>query len=380
MALLFVPPTQVIPFDAERMAEQRKVMDDFRSQAIALWQTTPKEDIKSGAFRGGKTYEWSEGFDGLLQTFFVFPSTTTKRTGEVARIAALFKKENCQILGSVVVWGTEWTKSLPDSLGKQELSQLKEASARRFDEVKSPLRLSLEGRGYWSKTIAWISDSVLGEMFAKEGLVVHSDLAGLACFKAITEKTADVADKKDSQMNTSSGNEQSLQKEGLKPGSSAPEWRRGHRQIKVIIDGKKPREPLRWPSIDGSFSLISLPLNETAKSGQRERIVEAPFSPAQIGAKVSEKLKPSLHKMNDKEIRISKREGRFVTVERGLAFGLRIGMHLVGPDGAKLHVIRYDNKNSFEDAAILLIRIDSKSKPLSEGAILQIDQAVYPVK
>jgi hypothetical protein len=55
-------------------------------------------------------------------------------------------------------------------------------------------------------------------------------------------------------------------------------------------------------------------------------------------------------------------------------------MHLVGPDGAKLHVIRFDNKSGLEDAAILLIRADSKEKPLAEGSNLQLDPTIFPAK
>jgi|GEM_PF-628304 len=373
MPVLFVPPTQVVPYDAERFSEQKKIMDEFRLKAVALWQGQVKEEIKTGVFRGGRTFDWNFPFDALLQTFFIYPSTSTQRVGEVARVAALFRKDNCQLLGSAVVWGSEWTKVLPSDTPSDELSKLKETPSRDFSKSKSPVRLNLDGRAFWGTTMAWITEAYLGDKLAAEGLVVHSDLSGLACFRTRAEKITANPD------NSNSTEPESKAKDDER-GGDIPHLKRGHRQVRVILEGVKAKEPLRWPAAKGLFSYISLPLNNKSKNGIQEAIKESQFSPSVLSNQISDKLKTLLHDLGDKNIRIAKREGRFVTVERGIAYGLRIGMHLVGPDGAKLHVIRFDNKSGLEDAAILLIRADSKVKPLAEGSNLQLDSTIYPAK
>ena len=373
MPVLFVPPTQVVPFDAERFSEQKKVMDDFRLQAVALWQGQAKEEIKTGVFRGGRTFEWNFPFDALLQTFFIYPSTSTQRLGEVARVAALFRKDNCQLLGSAVVWGSEWSKLLPSDIARDEFSKLKETPSRDFSKSRSPLRLNVDGRAFWGTTMAWITEAYLGDRLAAEGLVVHSDLSGLACFRTIAEKITATP-------NSANSTERESKAKDEKRGDDVPPLKRGHRQVRVILEGVKAKEPLRWPSAKGLFSYISLPLNNKPKNGSQEVIKESQFSPSVLSKQISDQLKTLLHDLGDRNIRIAKREGRFVTVERGLAYGLRIGMHLVGPDGAKLHVIRFDNKSGFEDAAILLIRADSKGKPLAEGSNLQLDPTIFPAQ
>ncbi|MBM3381048.1 MAG: hypothetical protein FJY29_01230 [Betaproteobacteria bacterium] len=355
MPVLFVPPTQVIPFDAERLVEQRKAMDEFRAQAVALWQTKPQDEIKTGGFRRSRSYEWSEPFDAILQTFYIYPTGLAQRTGEVAQVAALFKKDSCQLLGSAVVWGTEWVKALPSGEAQNELNRLKQASARKFENAKSPIRLSTAGYGYWDTTLAWISEAYVGEKLAGEGLIVHSDLVGVVCAK---------------------------ESKGALPGATASEplLKRGHRQVRIVLRGTKPKQPERWPMVEGKVSVLALPLNTSISALKPVELKQEPFAPKNLAAGVLTQVQPALHVLNEKEIKVTQRQGRFATVERGLAYGLRIGMHLLGPDGAKLHVIRFDNRNGSADAAILLIRKESKEKPLAEGAILQVDSTQYPTK
>ncbi|MEY4066590.1 MAG: hypothetical protein RIR26_2798 [Pseudomonadota bacterium] len=368
MPILFAPPVQVVPFDAERGVEHRKAMEDFRAQVLSLWQTTSKEEIKQGGFRGARILEWNRDFDAVVKTYFVFSSASQGRRGEVARIASLFRKDNCQLLGSVTVWGSEWTNSLPPETDKTELTLLKNAPARSFTPRKSPVRLSTEGQGYWGSAMAWIGESQLGEKLASEGIVVHSDLSGLGCFREVTKPASEQPASQPDKAETAT--------------SSAPDpaaSKRAHRQLKIVLSGQQGKPPSVWPLTQGHFSILSLPFNELAGKQKQETIALAPFAPTALARTIAPKLLPLLHSLEEKNIVVSQREGRFVTVERGLAFGLRIGMHLVGPDGARLHVIRFATQSGLEDAAILLIRTESKTTPLAAGAQLQLDPAVYPV-
>lgn len=383
MPVLFVPPTQVIPYDAERLVEQRKGMDEFRAQAVALWQTKPQDEIKTGGLRRSRFYEWNEPFDAILQTYFIYPTGIVQRGGEVARMALLFKKDSCQVLGSALVWGSEWAKSLPAGETQNELGKLKEAASRKFTNTKSPLRLSTDGSGYWDTALAWISEAYVGEKLAAEGLTVHSDLSGLAC--AASSKLTLPGAKPAADASPSSSVSPSPTPTATTPaGGSSVEanapLKRGHRQVRIVLRGTQPKQPERWPLVEGKVSVLALPFNSSIAAVKPLDLKREIFIPKNLAAAISTQLQPAVHDLSEKEIKIASRQGRFVTVERGLAYGLRIGMHLVGPDGAQLHVIRFDNKIGAADAAILLIRKESKEKPLAEGALLRVDPTQFPIK
>jgi hypothetical protein len=368
MPLLFAPPVQVVPFDAERGVEHRKAMEDFRAQVLALWQTNPKEEITQGGFRGSRIMEWNGSFDAVVKTYFVFPMPAQGRRGEVARIASLFRKDSCQMLGSVTVWGSEWTNSLPANIEKMDWTRLKDAPARTFSPRKSPVRISSDGQGYWGSAMAWIGESHLSEKLASEGVIVHSDLSGIGCFRESAQPIQGKRSDEQEKTETSSS--------AAVPPANA---KRAHRQLKVVLSGAAGKPPSVWPTVQGYFSILSLPFNEPSLKQKKESISPAPFAPPSLAQTMASQIVPLLHSLDEKNILISKRDGKFVTVERGLAYGLRIGMHLVGPDGARLHVIRFATRSGLEDAAILLIRKDSNATPLAAGAQLQLDPAVYPV-
>jgi hypothetical protein len=362
MPVLFVPPTQVVPYDAERLVRHQKAMDEFRAGVVKMWNANPGEEIKFGAFRRARLYDWQQQFDGLLQTYFIFPGRSKLDSGELARIAVLIRKDTCQLLGSSTAWGSEWSAALPSGLSGMDVAKIKEAATRKFDNLKSPVRLTLETFGFWGPALAWATESSVAEKLSSQGIVVHSDLSGLACFKEIkkSEKQSDTAP--------------------VKANSVEPVLKKGHRQVRIRLEGLRPKEPQKWPQVAGKASFIALPFNSSLKS--KELFVEksAPFHPEKIAEIVSQELNSMLHPLSEKNIKISKREGRFVTVERGVAWGLKIGMHLTGPGGSELHVIRFEPSPSVEDSAILLIRKESADAPLATGATLQIDARTFPVK
>lgn len=362
-----VPPSVSVPFNAEKLVEHRTQMDEFRSELVSLWNGTLSGELKTGAYRRTRLYEWTLPYDGLLQTYFVYPRGAAWAGKELARIAALFRRDNCQLLGSVVIWGADFLQYLPKSESKGALTSLKEAAQRTRFPSKSPVRLSVEGHSYWGTSIAWLSEAVLANQLVSQNLIVHSDLSGLACLRSRslvepeqskTEKVPAPADKNpDSQS-------------GL---------HRGHRQVRVVLEGSKASDQ-PWPIVQGRFSYIPLPLNVQLTESRGGELKATAFVPQSISDSVSNSLKELLHDLDDPAIQIVSREGRFVTVERGLAFGLRIGMHLEGPQGEKLHVIRFDKGSGLADAAILLIRSESKNAPLKKGDLLKVDQTVFPAR
>lgn len=373
MPVLLVPPTQVVPFDAERIVRHRKAMDEFRAGVVNLWNATPGEEVKYGAFRRTRQYSWSESYDALLQTYFVFPSPSKVTDAELARVAVLFRKDTCQMLGSRVIWGANWSSSLPAGVTSADLNSFKSVSGRNFDQRKSPIRLSLETSGYWAPALAWISEAFIGEQMASESLIVHSDLSGLACFRENQKKASNSSDGK---------NQKEEKKEAKETAANQSEavLKKGHRQLKLKMAGVPQKSPIKWPNVSGQMSVFSLPFNSKRKTADVSKEKQVAFNPITLAGLAREQIQEHLQELKDKTIKVSKREGRFVTVERGIAYGLKIGMHLTGPQGATLHVIRFDSSPEFDDAAILLIRKESADKPLAAGAVLEIDQKQYPAR
>lgn len=371
MPVLLVPPTQVVPYDAERIVRHRKAMDEFRAGVANLWNASPGEEIKYGAFRRARNYSWSESYDALLQTYFVFPSPSKANDTELARVAVLFRKDTCQMLGSRVIWGANWSSSLPAGVTSADLNSFKSVSSRSFDQRKSPIRLSLETSGYWAPALAWISEAFIGEQMASESMIVHSDLSGLACFRENQQKTP----------NSAAGKDQKEEKKDAKDTASNlsdAALKRGHRQLKLRLAGIPQKSPIKWPNVSGQMTVFSLPFNSKRKSVEVSKEKQVAYNPITLAGLAREQIQEHLHELKDKTIKVSKREGKFVTVERGIAYGLKIGMHLTGPQGATLHVIRFDSSTQFDDAAILLIRKESSDKPLAAGAVLEIDPKQYP--
>lgn len=381
MPVLLMPPPQVIPFDPEKAVFHQKRMDEFRSEIAKLWNATTQEETKFGAFRRARSYAWSESFDGLAQTYFLYPAFAKTNENELAKIAVLFRKDNCQLLGSSVIWGTTWASSLPTELPQLELSQLKSAVTRKTPTGKSPIRLSLDAVGYWNFPLAWLTEAYVSERLAAEGLVVQSDLAGLACYRE-TRSKSDASTLQKDPLSQSQTSDKKPTDDSPNTASVLPQWKRGHRQVKIKIQGYAPRNPQKWPQISGLINYLSLPLNLSRKvitlAKEKEEI---PFHPDKIATQVRDEVRKSVHDvLNEKNIKVSRREGRFVFVERGLAYGLKIGMHLTGPDGAALHVIQFDRSSQFDDAAVLLIRKESPNNPIVEGSPLRVDSTSFPKK
>jgi hypothetical protein len=372
MPVLLVPQTQVIPYDAERVMRRRKDMDEFRAGVVKLWNATGAGETKFGAFRNSRNYSWNENFDGLLQTYFIFPNAGKSSDSELARIAVLFRKENCQMLGSRVVWGSEWSSVLPQGIQKQDLLGLRDASSRKYDQPKSPVRLSIESFGYWGPSMSWLTEAVAGERLSAEGFIVHSDLSGLACFRENPdpEKTGGQAS---NQSGTAAKQISPIEKPDSFP------LKKGHRQVKIRLTGTKPKAPDNWATVSGRIQLLTLPFNPVRKSAEISPAGQ-PFNPDKLAQTVSAEIASYVQPLKESEIKVTRREGRFVTVDRGFAYGLKIGMHLTGPDGSRLHVVRFESVPDTDDAAILLIRKESPQKPLAGGAVLQIDKTQYPAQ
>ena len=79
--------------------------------------------------------------------------------------------------------------------------------------------------------------------------------------------------------------------------------------------------------------------------------------------------------------KVLKRTNRFVYLEGGPLRGLTIGIRLVGPDKAKLHVVKYAvGFEGYHDVSIALIRHENESRPVKKDDIIEIDPTTFPKK
>jgi hypothetical protein len=153
---------------------------------------------------------------------------------------------------------------------------------------------------------------------------------------------------------------------------------RAHRILTGQWQENTEGKPRPWPQTRGSFWLSSGTFGERKETVLEQKEFQN-FSPATISAELVKKLGGLTHKLTDTEFTIIKREGRWVYLDRGRAFGLEIGAHLVAR-GAKLHVIQYAPEEKDFDVAIALVRDENAAEPLKVGDKVSFDLTKYPKK
>jgi len=99
---------------------------------------------------------------------------------------------------------------------------------------------------------------------------------------------------------------------------------------------------------------------------------QLPLNVQKTASDMTQVVKPYLDQFQEKWQVIS-REGRFVTINKGRAIGLKVGTRFVGIRQQKLHLIQYTGLHSKVDSAVLLIRSEDPSNPLKPGDSLQLD-------
>lgn len=326
---------------ASSEAYRKKQLEELGAQTLLR-----KED--KGAFRGTLLYSWKENFSAILQTTYIV-SAGKVQSKEFARVSSLIRREDCIHLGSKIeIEGDAPTGTPRSALSKN--NNLRSVIGRTFETV-SPIRLDTELTGTLATRFAPIYDALMSEDLSAQSLPVNAWTARLACKWA--PKSIDLGP--------------------LKNDYPA----RAHRVLitRLTLSGKETD----WPKAvghaffhNGIFGEPSKPVFEWKK--------ETPLNPSEFTSIIVTESKNIAHNMKQESFRVLKRDGRWVYLDRGRAYGLQIGMHLLGPNGSELHVIQF-NKTTDEnpDVAIAFVRKESSSNPVKSGDSVTFDLRPFPV-
>lgn len=334
---LVVPPPTFVGIAPEPALALQK--DAAAREAAALRELSagaaPVATISLGAFRGARLFSWSRDFDAILHV------TAIATPGKAPRWAtALVRHDNCHFLGA------RWQTSEASALG----TPLAEAAGRSFRSV-NPHRYVLHFSKELSKNEESFFAIIADDDLARRGMPVVSSVGRAHC-EVNWRRMASVAQEK----------------------GKAPPLPRAHRLVTLNLQGKTQGNEVR---VTGTAMLTS---GVFANLGQQLAAIQNPvrFDAESLARAINDTIVREAHVLDPVSFKVSRREGRFVYLERGRAYGLQIGMHLVGPGDSKLHVIRFFPETREIDMAIALIRREDAAAPLKAGDEISIDPTLYP--
>lgn len=343
--LVALPPV-VLSDNVETKAQLSKTAQKYLLEKLQTLGVKEQQfEETRGSFLGTRVFAWDNNFSAHLQVTFVTQiGSDTKR--EFLRIVSLVRREDCIHLGST--WETiePLPKQAPQSL-KSKIVALKEVTSRKFGP-SSTLRLDSEFLGAAGSSFAAVFDASVSERLAAEGVAVNTWNTQLAC---------------------------KWQPLGIKLVESKFDYpARPHRilRTKLILNGEN------WPQFVGNSTFHNGVFGEAAKVAFK---IEKPqmFEPNILADNLLPIAKQMTHNLTQENFRVLKREGRWVYLDRGRAYGLEIGAHLVGPSGSELHVIQYaKSADENPDLAVAFVRKESAESPVKAGDSIQFDLRSFP--
>lgn len=345
-ALVALPP-RIITDTAEVAPQLKAAASDYlKKQLQSLQLSTPTQTIKNGGFRGTEIYSWNFDYEGILQTVFIVDGGKVQ-TKEFVKLTVLVRRDDCMHLGS------SWEFSGTALRGNPEVSRPTNIAdiARRTPSQVSTVRLDSSFIGPRAERFSTLYDAIVAEEYASKATPVNSFASRLAC----------------------KWNENGTKLKA--PLQTYPA--RSHRVLvsRLVLEGA----PGTWPQAKGNALLHNGVFGEAARPVFEVKQFEL-FAPTELLKKIVAVSNAVSHDLRQDTFRILKRKGRWVYLDRGRAYGLEIGAHLTGPDGAALHVIQFTGSEADSpDVAVAYIRKEDAARPLKQGDALTFDNTVYPV-
>jgi hypothetical protein len=329
-------PKQIVA-DAE--AFQKKFLNQLNVNS-------PTQQIKEGAFKGTNIYNWNREFDGLIVTE-VFFNKEKPFSKEIFKSITLIRKNDCVHLGSN--WQTSNSSNLPFLVKNYEVN-FSQVADRKFDKL-SPIKINylnnLKNESYVD-----FFNTTLQESLSSKNVTVISNKWRFFC--------------KAENLNN------------LKMTQNFEYPARPHKIFNIKFTQLESKQKSDSLFVDYSIQLNSGVFGQKLKNLIEKKENEK-FDPLFISDNVTKKVQENLTKLDDSNIKILNRFGALVYINKGRAYGLNIGMRLLGPNNEKLHIIQYDPTLENElDAAIAFIRHENSDKPLRNGDVLKLDPSTYP--
>jgi hypothetical protein len=348
---LAVPPTDHVSENAEVRILRESDAKKFREQQRKVIGGSAKVTaaIQKGAFRGTEVFEWDGTYNALLLTSFLYP-TNSKTKAEWLRLVALIRQSDCVLMGASWEWRGEAPKGVPVEVtrGGEPLAKSK---ARLF-EMQNSYRFQTSFVGRFGTRGSLLLELVGGEQMAAAGLPTVSSLGRNWCDATLTPE--------------------------MKRVEKVEFPARAHRVLVGTWEEAKAKSDGIWPSAKGNFAVDAGTFGERKMLAWEQAKFEV-FSPKKVADGIVAKLKPVTHKVTEAQFKVIKRQGRWVYLDRGRAYGLEIGTHLVAR-GATLHVLQYDPESQAFDVAIAMIRTEDAGAPLRAGDVVSFDLTKYPKK
>jgi hypothetical protein len=392
MPTLFVPPTEFVTENPEVATRLRASAESFVNGKLAELglRGAPRRTEMRGAFRGLREFEWNGPRDALLGSVFLLPSGKVQAS-EFSRVVFFVWRDDCLLAGANWEPGTAPLRGMPTEAqrGGGSLAQ----QSARSPGGRSPLRWESSATGPHSKRLSLLFEAIGGEQLAAGGEVVNASLARLAC-KWIPPRQEPLAAAATPNSVSSNAEVTSDSKEKAAP--SAPlSWpavvptpavrkpdfpRRAHRVVRAELTFSGPGDA--WPgavanvfTTDGVFGSRKETLVGADPEGKT-----SPFAPVSLAQAAARALAPSVHDVRQTSFAVVRRRGRWLYLNRGRAYGLEIGTHLIGPGGAKLHIIQFAPDDKGVDVGIALVREEALASPLKEGDVLTFDGTEFPLR
>lgn len=351
MPFLILPPPQIIADNQEIpkqvLLQAQNYQKDLLKELNAIKETSKVTD---GAYKGTKIFSWDQKYNGILMTSFIYQQGKAFKK-EWMHTATLLRKEDCTHLGSIWNYNDKTIIPFPLQNSSEKISTI---AGRSFKQV-SPVKVDLEAK-FSDKNVANLFNIVLQEEFSKRNVPLISNVGRFLC------KADNLKDAKMEQINEYPA--------------------RPHRIVNIKVTENQSKSSITEINYEMQINSAILGQKEKKIFEKKEKIS---FNPQKISEGIVEKILPSLDDLSRAEFKIIKRVGSWVYLNRGRAFGLTIGMRLVGPHNSTLHIIRYSFGSEFNagsdvgvDNAIAFIRHESKESPLVNGDTLKLDPMVYP--
>ena len=293
------------------------------------------------------------------------------------RLGALVWKKDCLFAGATWEKGAKPLGGLPKELEASPAAALAAAMKRAPLETNT-VRWETQAQGIWAKRLQPVLEIVGGERLAAKGVPVNASVSRLAC-KWIAAEEVPVKSAPAAAPAAAPTAAPTTQTPNSYP-------RRAHRMVYATIregilkSGSARASEATWPRAayetvwtGGVFGERREPIGASAKE-------PLPFAPVAIADAVAAKIPATLHDVRAQTFRVTRRQGRWVFLDRGRAYGLEIGTHLKGPGTARLHVIQFETGDTEPDVAIALVRSEDLANPLKPGDVLAFDPTQYPVQ
>jgi|GEM_PF-4865102 len=390
MALLYVPPTQYVTENPEAAAELRASARAYVQRALRELgvQTRETKEETRGAFRGLKVFDLSGTRDAVLYTAFLL-APEKRQSSAFLHISALVWKKDCLLAGATWEKGDVVPAGVPAELFAATGATLADALKRKAQE-KNTVRWETRVDGPWASRLSLMLEAIGGERLAAQGAPVNASLSRLACKWIPTdEQIAREKNGKDTiaasdKPAAAAGSATPLPyvtpfKSGAVENSSYP--MRTHRLVQTTIkDASAPTgrsATPAWPRVTYESSWGG------GVFGEHREVLAAqskssPFLPVTLADAIARKVPSALHDVRAQSFRVVKRQGRWIFLDRGRAYGLEIGTHLQGPGNSKLHVIQFAPDEKEPDVAVALVRDEDKASPLKPGDTVEFDPTQFP--